>query len=550
MRYKPLHCSASVFLCLSLVPYIYVHAFSTSDIARIISRSVTIGPYPDNVRRREILAASSSYDAEEFDSDMDMDIETGIEIDDGEDDDMDMDIPIQSITDEEALLACRAYLQRRNKLPHDIGWRNQNARQQKLQKSLALSPNADEGAGYFWEDPTQLKYLFTGRPRLSFEDEDGNDVNWNQDGSDYNLDWMETDAASNGDEDEEEDEDIKDALIIEDEEESGLDAYFTGFPSFPPKSFTMRSKQKKALFQDPEWKEKWYEARWGKDFVEARAQERQAKKVEKYIQQIPSDILRSPELAALSEDDIDNAIRTYMVANKKRSVSRKRGLEKKRKMLRGNLLVKDEVVEKGEDGNFDTGTDDVDEASKTYSTLDAFMAQLEGDDASINALEEQRRKRSERAKKAYKTRLDNQNSEESLESHKEVKNVQTGRPLHQSLYMSEAMTRIQNAIESGDYPQSEDIEIILEPKRLAGRKNLLQEVLLKSFGMRGKCIPNLEVEMDQHEYEDVDLDDFYEQCSMADVEIMDKSFVTKSTVLEIGCYILFLLHEVENEDES
>jgi hypothetical protein len=48
----------------------------------------------------------------------------------------------------------------------------------------------------------------------------------------------------------------------------------------------------------------------------------------------------------------------------------------------------------------------------------------------------------------------------------------------------------------------------------------------------------------------MDLDDFYEQCSMADVQIMDKSFVTKSTVLEIGCYILFLLHEVENEDES
>ena len=56
--------------------------------------------------------------------------------------------------------------------------------------------------------------------------------------------------------------------------------------------------------------------------------------------------------------------------------------------------------------------------------------------------------------------------------------------------------------------------------------------------------------MDQREHEDMDLDDFYEQCSMADVEIMDKSFVTKSTVLEIGCYILFLLHEIKNEDES
>ena len=196
------------------------------------------------------------------------------------------DIPMQNITDEEALLACRAYLQRKKKL----GWPQNERRKKELASSLALS-STDEGTGYFWEDPTELRYLRTGRPRLFFEDDELDDFD--------DSDWF--DAHSRDSDGDEEDDEVKNALIINEEEEDGL---FTGFPSFPPLSFSTKSSNKKDLFQDPEWKTKWYKARWG-DHSTKREEMNKKKKIEKYIQQIPSDILQSPELAALSDEDIE-----------------------------------------------------------------------------------------------------------------------------------------------------------------------------------------------------------------------------------------------------
>jgi hypothetical protein len=431
--------------------------------------------------------------------------------DDGDDDEF--DIPMQSITDEEALLACRAYLQRKNKL----GWKQHEARKHKLEHTSALSSTADEGAGYFWEDPSELKYLFTGRPRLSFEHEAPLDA-FNEEDTDWRLDGN---GASSNEYGEDEDDD---AMFIEEEEEG--DTYSFGFPSFPPASFALRSKNKKALFQDKEWKAKWYEARWG-NYSDERAQERKAKRIEKYIQQIPSDILRSPELATLSDDDIEDAIRTYMVANKKRSISQKKRIERKRKMLR--------LCEKQPDSK-DDGDSNSTSIPKSLPTLDAFMAQLEGGAASIKALEEQQRERSERAAKSYQTRLDHTPAVSRRKPRGEIKTLtQTGRPRRKTVRVSGAVTRTEGAIKEHTYPRSEDIDIILEPNRLTGRKDLLKEVLLTSFGMRGKCIPNLK-NLGQEEMEE-----FYDCSSLADIEAMDKKFVTKSTVCELGCFIVFML---------
>ncbi len=452
----------------------------------------------------------------------------------GKDEDIGTDDPIamQSITDEEALLACRAYLQRKNKL----GWKQYHARKQKLKNSLRLS-SADEGTGYFWEDPTELKYLFTGRPRLSFEDNNNDPFDDFHDNFDGYGDMFD----EYGDDDED-DEEVKDALIIEDDEEEG-DTYFTGFPSFPPESFILRSKNKKALFEDQAWKDRWYEARWG-NFSKERAQERKTKKIEKYIQQIPSEILRSPELATLSDEDIEDAIRTYILANQKRSISQKKRMARERKIFRRrkDSRTSDNIHEDGSKS-----------MSKSLPTLDEFMSQLDEDAkfTNTNTQEEQQQYRSERAAKAYQTRVKNSRASSATKVSPRRKNSeikifhQTGRPRRKLSRVSGAVSRTEDAISQRKYPQEKDIEIILEPNRLAGRKNLLMEVLHQCFGMRGKCIPDLNHLGNQLD----DMTRFYEDGSttLADIDSMDKKFATQSTVHDLGCFICFMVREQQTE---
>jgi hypothetical protein len=96
------------------------------------------------------------------------------------------------------------------------------------------------------------------------------------------------------------------------------------------------------------------------------------------------------------------------------------------------------------------------------------------------------------------------------------------------------LERIRKALDEGSYPAVDDIEMILKPKRLTGRKKLLQEILLKCFGLRGKCIPCLNLNHDE-------LEEFYLTCQPGTLEEMEKQFVSTSSIHELAYFISYNL---------
>jgi len=449
------------------------------------------------------------------------------------------DFPIDNITDEEALLACRAYLQRRNKLGKH-GWTKHHKRKIHMMNSLALGTNRplseingalDEGSGYFWEDPTELKYLRTGRPRLYFDngvDEFVKDFMREHDGDDNGSDWWhEEDDGNNG----EEDDDGENNIIINEEESS----IFTGFPTMPTKEFSNRSNGKKALFQNEKWKQKWYEARWG-DLTKERQERRKEKKIQNFIKQIPSDILRSEELAALSDDEIEDAIRTYFVANQRRSRAQHKRMEIKRKMLLSNTLDKEGGAR---NDDLAAGTEVSTSMKKLEPTLDSFMMQLNGSSEANRRLAEERQRRSERAAMIYQMRMQHMDTKKIPSTSKsKMESSCVKRTAHLPRKVDAALNRIQYALDMSSCPESVDVEIILEPKRVSGRKALLKDILLKCFGMRGKCVPDLRLG-------DGDLKTFYSSADSSQINEMDKMFVTTCSVHELGNFVSHQLRQDE-----
>jgi hypothetical protein len=450
------------------------------------------------------------------------------------------DFHFENISDEEALLACRAYLQRKNKLGSN-GWTKHHKRKINMQKSLALGNNRplsesngalDEGIGYFWEDPTDLKYLRTGRPRLYFDngvDEFVTDFMREHDDDDDNeLDWL-----HGRKEEKKEDDDVENSVIVNKEDSS----VFTGFPTMPTKEFSTRSNSKKALFQNEEWKRKWYEARWG-NLAEERQERRKEKKIKKFIKQIPNDVLRSEELAALSDAEIEGAVRTYIVANKRRSRAQHNRMKIKRNMLLSNTLDKEDMRSRDTAAAASEASTSKKTVKRLKPTLDSFMMQLNGSSEVNGLLADQMQRRSERATMAYQTRIQHiMDSKMKPTPNSEYSHAKKAEYLPKRV--DAALHRIKRALDESLHPKSADIEIILEPKRLSGRKDLFKDILLKCFGMRGKCVPDLRLE-------DGEFKKASSSADTSDVNKMEKKFVTTCSVLEVGHFVAHKLREVED----
>jgi len=85
------------------------------------------------------------------------------------------------------------------------------------------------------------------------------------------------------------------------------------------------------------------------------------------------------------------------------------------------------------------------------------------------------------------------------------------------------------------FPKSEDVQVILRPKRLRGRKDMLRDILVKCFHLRGKCVPNLNLR-------DGDLLDYYLNASPDDIDgYEDRKFVTQCSVKELGTFAIYKL---------
>ena len=99
--------------------------------------------------------------------------------------------------------------------------------------------------------------------------------------------------------------------------------------------------------------------------------------------------------------------------------------------------------------------------------------------------------------------------------------------------------RIEYALDSKERPTADDIRLVLEPKRLAQRKDLLQRVLMESFDKHGKCVPVIETRIRRGENNNKGI-----------LRKEKLEFVTHSNVESLGAFILELLGESKTKKSA
>jgi hypothetical protein len=73
-----------------------------------------------------------------------------------------------TVSDSEIVLACRAYLQRKNRLAG--GWAEAAKWRKRKEALLSAISEQQESVGFFWEDPSQLRYLYDNNADYHQED--------------------------------------------------------------------------------------------------------------------------------------------------------------------------------------------------------------------------------------------------------------------------------------------------------------------------------------------------------------------------------------------
>jgi hypothetical protein len=540
--------------------------------------------------------------------------------------DYDDEVDVHRVSDAVALQACRAYLVRKKRLGE---WPKHRERQERLMRSSlryrmqgdaesasASSGNAgtsdDDGSnpsrgrtkqqqqqrekdrpshiGYFWEDPSELKYYVTPRRRRLWTnvqsskidprteqvtnppDDDGDQISRAAPDDKQNLvrdalfayDFDNVDSRIDGVVDDDLDEeyvgswefishrphtpeedavvdDLCDDLMDESDEflqrdddavtsvpdDSMGGGYF--YDDFPPASYVRRSQAAKRSWSDPEFRRRWYKARWGADLQQKR--ERLSKKRDPYegalthrratpggIPKPPSSSPSPPLLleavANMSEDEIAHAIRTYLSSRQKRKESRLQTMkERRRAQVRicqpspPSLVASDDSPTPSSPG---LASLLLQGAAAARSSIVQSLLPTEHD------LQRKRLERSERATRAYQTRLANQqerktdqhvdglggvkrtvsgsaatSAESSDNSQKKDYSPERGRGSSSASAKRaiQALAKVKTCLDSGEVPSAADVERVLEPAKLPGRKRVLVRLIAECFGLRGKCVP-------------------------------------------------------------
>mmetsp|Transcript_5991 Transcript_5991/g.13135 ORF Transcript_5991/g.13135 Transcript_5991/m.13135 type:complete len:491 (-) Transcript_5991:146-1618(-) len=377
--------------------------------------------------------------------------------------------PSNDLSDAEVLLACRAYLVRRKKLSWSASDRRKRAREQ----SLAITEGESGAVGYFWENPEELVYMKSsssgggdgasdgiaaagagaglyGRRDKADDEEKGNGllaVAW--DGGDIWSDGVVEEEDEMGPMEEDEDSDRR---------RGGL---YSDFLSGPSNEHEKRSNAQSEKWTDPQWKAMWYKRRWGENGEKRKSSEDKARKrLDSLIDSIPEEVLSSPELAQLSDDDIAEAVRIYVESRRKRSAPRSPAVPMERAPA---------TQEEGELLSESTAT--------PISEEDRLRAK--------------QKERSERAKRAYETRRANAEKKrrEVGDTNEEKIKIVMPSQLPHVFAAQEAMERIEWALYAKMPIAIDDIDLLLVPGRMSGRKDVLLRILDERFGLRGKCVP-------------------------------------------------------------
>ena len=475
-----------------------------------------------------------------------------------------------SISDDDLLLACRSYLQKKNQLGQ---WTEFEKRQEHRQQQQRV--DASTRAGFFWDDPTELKYY---RPpsqmRLhhntnrddTMMDDHLDDLDEQEDAIMEGDSTTTARSRSNNNNNNDGDDiirytsaavvaespipeptskleqvtfDFRGGLSPEEDRLEQWARHFSTFPAQPSQSQQNRSRAIQRRWDDPEWKARWYQRRWGHKGgksqsstpnlpdADANNDDTAQKSSEPTTKPKPSttdwkqraktaaltpDFLTSEVLTRLTEDEIAQAVDMYVQSNQKRVETRQRTQEERRALLRKLP---------------DTTTD--------RTTAHRVPLNALAWDRDPKALEEARRIRSERAKQTYQTRLDN-NHQRSIQRTTKPKSKAKIAPPPTPLggdSPQEALSRMEWALDQGALPQLHDLELLAGPSKLPKRKQLLLRLFSERLGLRGKCVPVV-VENDTD-----------------DQEVTTKmQFITSCRVDQLVAFALDRVREASLEDSS
>ena len=307
---------------------------------------------------------------------------------------------------------------------------------------------------------------------------------------------------------------------------------FTSFPTEPNPSRTRRVDAMKRRWEDPEYRKRWHEKRWGrKSSHQAKKDTPQTDRERQAVQRaraLPSGFLGSDELASMMEDEIAEAIRTRIRSTRKRVTSRNETLQRRRDLL----AMQVESLETMLEGNSDIDFEEQEPRQVFFSPTE-------------ETLQEAQRNRSERAKKLYATRVENQkrhNESQSMESSSSAsasasKTKTSARKKGRyfppkQLTPQDAFLRIEHDLDLGTKPKIDDVRLVLKPGKMKNRKLLLCRILEDQFDLTGKCVPPIPNEGNGSE-DGLDADN---GC-----DILDLAFVKRCTIERLGNFVLYLL---------
>ncbi len=229
---------------------------------------------------------------------------------------------------------------------------------------------------------------------------------------------------------------------------------FLTFPSGPGSEHINRSRAAKKKWEDPMYRKKWYTARWGENY-ESNARK---KMLQERVDSIVPEILTSLELKSMTPSEITSALKTYIISNKKRSLSHKINRERRKNRTHKKSMVA---------GN----------KKLTFTPNDHDLATL-------------REKRAEKSRRAYQTRLISSQQKKSKSELSEEKS----RPKvpHEvegwESSSAHAAFRIEISLNNEEDPQVRDIQLMMKAKRLPKRRKLYQRIIKERLNLYGKCV--------------------------------------------------------------
>ena len=333
---------------------------------------------------------------------------------------------------------------------------------------------------------------------------------------------------------------------------------FTSFPKEPNPSRTRRVETMKRRWEDPEYRKRWYEKRWGSKSSRHRNEKdtttQQTDRERQAVQRaraLPSGFLGSEELASMTEDEIAQAIRTRIESTRKQVASRKATLQGRRDLLARQIESLEALSEEDNTGNDDSEEEDDEESIRQV----LFSPTKE-------RLKEAQRKRSEWAKKLYATRVENQKRRGGTKTNQsaeddpssasasesasttttttETKSVRTKGPYFPPKQPTprDAFLRIENDLDHGLNPSVDDVRLVLQPGKMKDRKLLLCRILEERFHLKGKCVPPISEEENRR------IEEGFDASSSCDVQ--DLAFVKQCTIARLGNFVVRLLKTEES----